>query len=236
MMPFEDPIISVDGTDVIRIRPDAGGVRLTKLMDSIIRAQCHFFGIAASAVQTNIRTTQPDGGVDTRVRASIPTDPDGWMTLPTVWQYKSTTHGEVSSTDLEEEVNKPFAAQCIKDGDAYRLCISDSMPIEKRQKWEAELLEYVRKINSAAPVPMVLTADDIATWASRSPAVVLTIFRPHLSGRFLTFDRWGQQATATTREYVAIGGWAVIQEALLRHLDFSAEVPEVVFPLQGKPE
>jgi hypothetical protein len=233
-MALEDPIISVDGNDVSRLKPDAGGVRLTKLMDSIVRVQCHFFGIPASAVQTNIRTDQPDGGVDTRVRASIGVDPDGWMTFPTVWQYKSTSHREVSSTDLEDEVNKTFAVQCIKDGDAYRLCISDSMPIEKKQKWETELLGHVRKLNPAAPVPLVLAADDIAAWASKFPGIVLSSFRSHLSGRCLSFERWGQQATATTREYVAIGGWAVIQEALLRHLDFSTEVPEVVFPLQGE--
>jgi hypothetical protein len=233
-MPFEDPITAIDAIDLIRIRPDPGGARLTKLMDTIIGAQCHFFGVPDSVVETNLRTTQLDGGVDTRVRAQIDHDPDGWMNCPTAWQYKSTGHREVSLPELAEEVNKTFAAQCTKDGYAYRLCICDSMPPEKKQKWESELLELVRKIDPKAPVPLVLTADNVAAWVNKFPGIVVSTFRPYLVGRCLAFEKWSEQSRATTREYVAIEGWSAIQTPLLRHLDFSVEPPDVVFPLQGE--
>ena len=75
-MPFDDSIVSVNGADVIRIKPDPGGVQFTLVLDEIIRSQCHAFGIPVASVQTNIRNSQPDGGVDTLVSARIETDPD----------------------------------------------------------------------------------------------------------------------------------------------------------------
>ena len=47
--------------------------------------------------------------------------------------------GGIGEADLRDEITKPFAAELIRRGHAYRFCIADSLTPEKRDAWEGIL-------------------------------------------------------------------------------------------------
>jgi hypothetical protein len=155
------------------------------------------------------------------------------MLVPTAWQYKSVVHVSISENDLIEEITKSYAAACIRAGSAYRLAIRDSLPPEKRNKWEKTLLAEARKIRADAEAPRVLDANDVAAWISTLPAVVVTHLRPFLAQFVLDLRNWELQITATTRQYVPIPDWESAESDVSRHIDFSVLPSDVVLPIQG---
>jgi hypothetical protein len=211
-----------------------GGDRFTSLVDETIRIHASAHGVDLGRVTTNLRTNKPDGGVDSEVAVSVPNDETGWMTVPTCWQYKAKQSGEISTRELIDEIQKPYARGLIAKGYGYRLCVCDDFPPQKVSEWEALLTAEAKAISVTAAAPKVINASHLASWISRYRGLVLRRFKPYL-GPFKDIQAWGSSATALTRVYVPIGEWGAVQTALLTHLNFDVQSSTPLLTIQAQP-
>lgn len=222
---------TISGTEVLPFQ--GHGAAFTVLVDSLLRAEAYICSVSDSAIATNCRVFLPDGGVDSVIHEAITSSSSGWFPDATCWQYKASPFSGISETDLKTEIRKAFAAQLIGTGSAYRFCIADSLTPEKRTEWEAILSREARALNAGAPACRVVTADDLATWASRMPGVVIRFFRPQLS-ELQHLESWGQSERALTRTFVEVPGWAAVSATVLNHVHFGTTSPDAVLWLQGE--
>ena len=92
-------------------------------MDDLIRAECLCAAIPLAAVDSNLRTNLGDKGVDTRVAEASAEEPTGWLRHRTIWQYKAVEYADLSPQVRRNEIEKEYAAQCIREGYAYRFVV-----------------------------------------------------------------------------------------------------------------
>lgn len=224
----------ISPSQVMHLR-SPGGDRFTEFLDALIRAQAHISSIPASEIITNQRTNISDGGVDTEVRLAARRDPTGYMSNhPTVWQYKARRHTDVRSDDLRAEVRKSYALDRMRNGYAYRFCICDSLPAKKVKKWESLLTDEIRLIAPSAPDARVLTADNIASWASTIPGVALRLLPGEVATICLHIQAWEKNITAVTPVFVPVEVWGHVSDRLRQHVDFSVDPTEVELAISGE--
>ncbi len=223
---------TINSYDIFRLRTPGGNL-FTEFVDALIKAEAYIGGVPLSNLSTTLRTNIRDGGVDTEIRVAIPTDSTGCLDVPTCWQYKATQNSNVSEADLRTEVKKPYSKELIEKGYGYRLCICDDITAEKRTEWEEILSEEVKNINNSAPAPKILSASNLADWASRLPAVVIRFFQPGLE-QLLHLQAWGQNITKLTPTFVEVEVWSSVKQRLLDHADFSKPCNDVILPMQGE--
>jgi hypothetical protein len=213
---------TLDGKELLSLK-GAGGERFARFVDRLIRAEAHSGILAQSEIDTQVRVNIPDGGVDTRVRAAVPTDRSGFLGGPTCWQYKAETAAELRNRGtvaaplrfLTEEVTKPEVQRLVLLGHAYRFCFVGDLPPADVDQWEQHLLAECQKINPAAATPRVLDADKLASWADRFPAVAFLV-HPFSTDVF-NLDSWQDNVRAVTPQYVAYKEWDTVSKAIADH-------------------
>ena len=210
-----------------------GGDHFTEFVDSLIKAEAYIQGIPTSEISTTLRTNIGDKGVDAEVRQSASNSLTGWMSVPTCWQYKATEYRNISKTNLREEINKEYAKKLIEKDYGYRFCICDDLTPAKRSEWEKILDDEIVKINPSAPKSKIVTASDLARWASRYPAIIIRFFKVDLISSLSCKD-WGEEIKFLTDKYLEIKTWATIKQRLIEHLNFDIACQNVVFSLQGE--
>jgi len=227
---------SIETSHVILLGRAPGGAHFTRLVDAAIRTQAAAGGVPLAAISTNQRTDKPDGGVDTKVDLPIPRDPTGWLTSPTIWQYKAEPIKHTTRSRLQNEITKPtsFARECIQRGYAFRYCVCDSLPARTKDKWEAWLAESVRRINANAPTPRVVSADDLAVWISRFPALVASLFDLGSRGTALHLAAWQKSIRDVTPQYVWVPAWRPVEESIRTHVRMDSDPMEAVLLIQGE--
>jgi hypothetical protein len=204
-------------------------------MDRLLRAHAAAFGIESSFVLTNARRNLGDGGVDAQVRAAADDDV-GWMATPTFWQFKARGFRDLSPALLAKDLEKGEARRLLDVGYAYRVCVSDSAPPAKVNKWESELDGYARSIRADARPVRILTADALAAWASRFWALCLeySLGAQNVSSA-IPHDVIGEQLSAIVRTYVADKSRETIAQALRRHADLRVSSAGPVLVVAGSP-
>jgi hypothetical protein len=225
-------IWTVTERDIFTLR-GAGGELFTKFCDSLLRIECIGAGIPLTQLATNQRTVRPDGGVDTRL-SGVCSDILGALKTNTIWQYKATDASNIDNSDLKVEVNKPYAAELLREGYAYRLAICDDIPDKTRRDWEQTLAQEIHAINPAAPVPLVITAGQLAAWASQFPAMRVAFVGAPLAS-VLHMETWGRNVTDKVQQYVPLAGRAGTTEALTAHVDMSRTPARVDHLVEGHP-
>jgi hypothetical protein len=220
--------------ELIQLFRQPGGAEFVRFCNEVIRATCWAHGVPQSEVSTTLRTDIPDGGVDTRIGRGILSDRFGYFETPSVWQFKAADEANISASDVPKEVNKPYARKCVQDGRAYRLCICDHLTDEKKTSLQQALVDAVQAIDASAPIPKVLSIDDITVIANSYPALVLR-YRPGLFGACTIFDRWAQTVTRVTEKFVPYGGFEGTKAMILAHVDFATPIKDTVLPLHGQP-
>jgi len=225
---------TVNALDVKHLGRTPGGERFTDLVDRLIRAQGFAGGVPFSAIATNMRNNRADGGVDTRVDMPIPGDPTGYVAIRTIWQYKATEAAGTTEADLQKEINKPYARECIGKGYAYRFCICDEVTPEKKDEWVAKLTEFARAIEPSAPAAMVVAAGDLAPWARMFPALLVSLFPMVGRGTVLHLGAWGKNARDVTPIFVPVPSWEPARESIAAHVAMGQRPSEVVLPVKGE--
>jgi hypothetical protein len=220
---------TVSGLEVSALRGGAGE-KFTAFANSVIRAEASRCGIPQLDISTNLRTTIPDGGIDTEVRTGVPRCE--YLDVPTCWQFKATAAAAIGESDLHEEINKGYSRDLITKGYRYCFCIADEISPEKRTRWEEFLYSEAQDISAAASHPKVFSADQLAAWAGRFPAVVIRFFRPTFDP-CLDVDAWGQSITTLTPHYVTREDSAQLFSAIQQHANLSYQSSSAGFALQG---
>jgi hypothetical protein len=210
-----------------------GGDRFTAFVDALIRAEAYIQSLPLSEISTNLRTNLGDKGVDAEICQSMPDSQTGWMEVPTCWQYKATEFRTISDKDLREEVKKEYSKELIQKGYGYRFCICDDLTPAKKDEWKKILDDEIAKINPTAPKSKLVTASDLAAWASHYPAIIVRFFKQALISCFCCED-WGEEIKSLTDKYVEIEKWATIKQNLFEHLKFDISCQNIVFSLQGE--
>src|SRR6266446_273968 len=228
---------TINANQIIAKFPDGNGGPWTTFLDRLIRVQTSLAGVPHSAIHTNQRVNLGDAGVDTQVDQPIPQDVTGRLQFPTCWQYKAEAYKSYTPSKknkkLAAEINKHYAVELIEKGYAYRFCICDSFPAPTRAKWLACLKAEKDRISPYAPDPLVMTADDVATWVSQFPGLVREFFRQELR-EIQDLETWGRAAKQTTKTYVPVTAWRSFQESLAAHADLSRPCHDVGLSLQGE--
>ncbi len=139
----------INALDVIRLQ--GNDEHFTEFVDALIRADMFIASLPDSSIKTNLRARISDGGVDTELTAPIPGGSGGWCQKPTCWQYKARPYANVSAKERAEEPRKTYAADLIRRGYAYRLCVADDMPAQTKTDWESEITQTVANIEASVP-------------------------------------------------------------------------------------
>lgn len=216
----------------ISVMRDGGGGRFTAFMDSLIRATAGKLGIPPASINTTVRVSIADGGVDTEVGCDG-RDPAGRLTPATAWQYKATEYSGISDAVIEKEVGKSYARKLIEKGYGYRLCICDDPPAATKAEKLNALRAAVRAIRADAPDPQVLIISDLVAWANQYTAVVAKC-RRIATTEFLFFDSWAGQATAVMPRFVGTAGASTVAKAIEEHVDWSHRPPEIALTIYGE--
>ena len=223
---------ALNESEILGLQGLGGGQPFTEFVDALIGTAAWHGGVPSAELRTNFRVHIADKGVDTALACAVPRDASGWLSVPTVWQYKAEAYTEVRR---RKQLTGDYVHQLVREGHAYRLAIADSVPAVTVADWNAELLALARAVSPAALPPGVVTAGSLKDWANHYPALVLRRFRPNLAATAQHFDAWRAGVTAHSKEYVPVAHWVGLQEVLRRHMDLQLPVPEVVLPLQGEP-
>lgn len=219
---------SISSRDVELLK-GGDGADFRDFVNRLICSHLATLGIPTSTLATDSRNVA-DGGVDTEVRRGDSGDPRNYVRQPTCWQFKATSHTQISELDLRNEIKKAYSAKLIQAGYGYRFCIADSVTAEKQATWEDILKEEAEKLCPMGPVPLVLTATSLAEWASQFPAIVCS-FKNQNSFRHL--HDWRRNITAVTKRYVPVSVWEQTRLEILRHVDFRGATKSIVFPVHG---
>ena len=210
-----------------------GGADFAAFVSELIRAICWEQGIPASVVSTCSRTDARDGGVDTRVGQASTVDKTGYFLSTSIWQFKAADEANVTTGDMQKEVNKPHARSCIEKGDAYRICICDHLTDEKKTSLKEALCTAIHTIKPCAPEPSVLDVDDMAALANRYPATVMML-QPSLVLTSQHFDAWGASITDVTPNFVPGSGFEQTKNLIANFVNLQEQVPDPVLLMQGE--
>ena len=207
----------------IYVLRNSTGKPFTDLMDRLIRSSTAIIGIPPSAVSDNPRTNVADGGVDTEVSGVAASDPWGYFTIRTAWQYKAVATIGLTDDKLTEEIegrSKTYIRDLIQKGYGYRMCIADDATAQRKREMEAVLNTAIKKIKADAPDCIVLFAGEIISWANAFPAMAAEVTGSDLAG-FFHFQTWEENARSSTRTFVRTPESALIRDSVHNHLDWN---------------
>jgi hypothetical protein len=209
-----------------------GGQPFTGFVDAIVRTQCFVYGVPDSAVATTLRVNVGDGGVDTTIDEGAIQDVTGRLRCPSAWQYKAESVDRVTEASVAKEVQKHYAAELIRRGYGYRICVCDEMTAERKDLLEKALNAAAQGIQANSQRCYVLSASDLADWANRFPGLVASQFdRPTTIARH--WQAWQISERALTPTYVLPPDWQDRFSAVQNHLRFPTTPFDPVLPLQG---
>lgn len=167
--------------------------RFTELCNELLRAEASRVGISPHLIDTTVRDTVPDGGIDARVRAADETtgDPsDAWLPHGnSAWQYKS---GKCPSANTlkDEEFSKSEVIAAIERGDTYCFVTAQSITAKKQEEIR-DAIEACYRERGQEPRCRVYTATELAEWAREHLAIAHRHFGLALAG-WQPFEQWSQ--------------------------------------------
>jgi hypothetical protein len=139
-------------------------------------------------------------------------DITGHLGKPSIWQYKAAHEANLRESKLVAEVQKPYAKERIRSGDAYRLCLAVQLTDEKRTQLEEDLASEIASFCPDAQAPRILTVDDVARIASHFPNFLHDYHGLEFQSRTLTFPAWGKSITARTPTFVPTPAFEVLKQ------------------------
>jgi len=165
--------------------------RFTRFCNDLLRSEADRLGIAQQRVDTTVRETVPDGGIDARIRPleevrALPAD--AWLPNGgSAWQYKSGACP--SANELKDsEFNKSEVVAAIERGDAYCFFTAQSITAEKKGEIREAIEECYRE-RGQEPRCRVYTATELARWAREHLATAHRHFGLPIAG-WQPFEQW----------------------------------------------
>ncbi len=222
---------TIDPKEVCLLR-GSGGQPFTEFVNSVLSVEAFLLGIPASQIAMTLRVNVGDGGVDSRIDHGAASDRTGWLGVPSAWQYKAEEGKRVSDVSIGKEVEKRYATELVQRGYGYRVCVCDELTPERKDELARDLNLRAKKINPAAPLCFVISASDLASWASRFASVGGRFFnRPLAIGQ--DWRTWESTQTSLTQEFVTPDRWKGPMLAVQSHIDFLKKPLSPLLPVQG---
>ena len=84
--------------------------------------------------------------MDTQITVGAQADPWGYFSQPSTWQYKAVALKDLNDSKIKEEISgdsKDYVRSLLKAGYAYRMCIADDGPAEKKTE--------IKNLNDGGP-------------------------------------------------------------------------------------
>lgn len=178
-------------------------IEFADVMSQLLLAEAARCALPAHYIQTSLNIKANDAGVDGRVAApgirGSQYCPDG----PGVWQYKAE---DATPTKLGKEARKGGVVAALRQGEYYRVAIARGYSDSSRRSRERALRDAAANmVGDVRPdATGILTATDIAAWASLYPAVLQLPYFDHPVGGLLTFADWAR-SPRHQKPFVALG-------------------------------
>lgn len=159
-------VFRITEEDISGLPPD----QFTDLMNMALRAEARSAGIPQPNVHTNLRVTDPDGGIDAQVSPCSHVKSDFIPEGESVWQYKS---GDIRPSAIKKEMEKPGVCAALARGATYCLVIGRGMTVEMRNRRRKAIEEKLQQLGANPNNYRLYCADKVATWWSETPAIWL---------------------------------------------------------------
>jgi hypothetical protein len=199
----------------------------TLFCNDLLRAEAGRLGISQVHVDTTVRETVPDGGVDACVRhvTYVP----GWSGsrwFPegnSSWQFKS---GKCpSAPDLSrQEFTKPEVIAAIDRDDTYCFLAADSLTSRKKTNIAKAIREQYTARGKTPIEPHIYSGDDLARWALEHLGIALRHFLVPVAG-WQPFEQWANASrfrneyfpdAARHQLFTDVRAWIAQQRRLIR--------------------
>jgi hypothetical protein len=179
------PMNLLDGGDIARLNNHA----FRKVINTLLTVEANENHVPLLDVELNTRDTDPDAGIDARIRWPSSPPHDFLPAGTTALQYKS---GKLTSADLTKELGEKGVRQTLRGGGSYRLLVAHDYPSATRDKRKKELAQLCKKKHLPASRCQILYGDQVARWVSRFLSVVLLPELGKVFPAFATVERWRQ--------------------------------------------
>ena len=162
-------------------------------MNHLSAAECERLGIPPTQLHLNSDTTSGEGGVDGRIEDSGHLGDARWVPQGTsCWQFKTDRSTKnATPSKMAEEVRKPRVREVLKAGGHYRVAIGRVFDDRMRKSREKAIRIAIKGQRGTAVGRLkILTANDLARWASEHASLLAfpSLRRP--LGRLMRVDQW----------------------------------------------
>ncbi|MFQ5853148.1 MAG: hypothetical protein ACE5JU_21525 [Candidatus Binatia bacterium] len=164
-------------------------VEFLDFLNKLFLAEIHKLGVPPMSLESSLRHTDPDGGVDSRT--TIPEwPPERWVPRGlTAWQFKS---GGIKPGDIKKEFKKTGVQSVVTAGGSYGIIVGKdySDPLRQSRK---KTLEACFKGKGKKNRSRLYTSTDIANWANEHPGLLLQPYLERPIGDFLRVESLQRQ-------------------------------------------
>lgn len=170
-------------------------VPFVDFVNHLISASASRLGIPPTCVKTNSYTTGAEGGVDGRVEDKEGRADGRWFPRGlSIWQFKTDKSGKnATSQKLKKEARKPRVQEALCEGAWYHVAVARICDDKMRRGREKVLREALQVQNFDPCRVTLLTADDLAKWASEHPPLLLLPYFHRPIGKCLRIEHWERQ-------------------------------------------
>lgn len=155
---------------------------LRAVLNALLTAEADLHLVPLTDLDLTLRDTDPDAGIDGRIKWPRETRHDVIPTGLIVLQYKS---GKLRRGEIAREFAKRGVQDALKKKGHYIFFISHPYPPPSRDRHRNNLRELCRRRRINPSRCTILYGDQIARWISRFPSVVI---RPELEKGYPAFD------------------------------------------------
>jgi hypothetical protein len=110
----------------------------------------------------------------------------------------------------------------LKEHYAYRLCIADDGPAERKTEIKALLDAEIANVEPAAPESIVVFASEVVAWVNTFPAIAAEMLGSSMKD-FFHFATWQNRERAVTKTFVGTPESGVIFDSIQGHLDWKVK-------------
>jgi hypothetical protein len=210
------PIQTITGRDVQSLNL----VELPSVINGLLRAEAASHRIPILDLEITDRVTDPDAGIDARIKWPSSAQHDVLSPGANGLQYKA---GKLSAKILADEASKPDVKDLLKSGGTYILCVG----FDYNQKDSREYTGKLKKILRGKKLPVsrvvIVPGSQLARWISRFPAVAAM---PELRRRipdFITVGQWRQNNPLFATEFKADASRREVIEQIRAFVDSGLE-------------
>lgn len=179
-----------------------GDVKFTSILNDIIQTEAGWFNVPGSQVETNLRTTVPDGRVDARIQTPINCDSRWLPPGQSAWQFKSGpfTAGKIRAEITRPSKRHPLLHDLLSQGATYVLAVGYDYNSQELDDRNAAAEQAIASLGFSCRAIM-LGASQLATWASELPSIGMKWFGS-IYGGLWNYGQWLSAHRPVTRVFV----------------------------------